>query len=249
MTHVHVHDERVVLNSPVLVEGLPGLGLVGKIAADHLIDELEMRYYASVECPGLPPVAAYRDGGYEALPPVRIYADEERNLLALKSDVPIPRGVRSEFAGCVSQFVVDRNALPVYVSGRPPADDGEDRGELAVSGIATGTAARLLQEADISPPTADGVWRGPTGALLDAARSRGLDAVGLAVEVAPNEPNPRAACRMLEKGIAPIAGFDAHAEVLQECAAEIREQRRGLAEAMEAGGDESSRAEPLRMYQ
>ncbi len=249
MTHVHVHDERVVLNGPVLVEGLPGMGLVGKIATDHLIEELEMVYYASVECPGLPPVAAYRDGEYAALPPVRVYADEGRNLLALQSDVPIPSGVGPELADCVSRFVVDRNALPVYVSGRPPAADAEDREDQSLSGIATGTAARLLQEVDVDPPTTDGVWRGPSGALLNAARVRGLDAVGLAVEVTPNEPNPRAACRLLEAGIGPLAGFDAHAGVLQECAGEIREQRRGLAEAMEAGDEESSKAEPLRMYQ
>ena len=38
--------EDVALDSPTLIEGFPGVGLVGKIAADHLIDSFEMTHYA-----------------------------------------------------------------------------------------------------------------------------------------------------------------------------------------------------------
>ena len=32
--------EDVELNNPVFIEALPGIGHVGKLAADHMIDEL-----------------------------------------------------------------------------------------------------------------------------------------------------------------------------------------------------------------
>ncbi|MEF8882717.1 MAG: PAC2 family protein, partial [Halapricum sp.] len=50
MAHVNVHREDLDFDEPVLVEGLPGLGLVGKIAADHLVDTFEMDHYASIHC-------------------------------------------------------------------------------------------------------------------------------------------------------------------------------------------------------
>ena len=80
MAHVQVHDGDIALESPVLVEGLPGAGLVGKIAADHLVDAYGMAHYGSVRCDGLPDVAVYRGDSSEVIPPVRLYADESREI-------------------------------------------------------------------------------------------------------------------------------------------------------------------------
>ena len=43
------------LNKPVLIEGLPGLGLVGRIAAEHLINELKAVKFAELYSPDFPP--------------------------------------------------------------------------------------------------------------------------------------------------------------------------------------------------
>jgi len=43
--------ERPELRDPVLVEGLPGIGLVGKLAADHLIQELNAVKFAELYSP------------------------------------------------------------------------------------------------------------------------------------------------------------------------------------------------------
>ena len=116
MAHV---DELVdvSLSEPVLVEGLPGLGLVGKIAADHLVEEFDMTYVAGIHCGGIPNVAIYHGGSPEVLPPVRIYADEERDLLVLQSDVPVSPSAAEEFAGCVTGWLQQYDVLPIYISG------------------------------------------------------------------------------------------------------------------------------------
>ena len=249
MAHVNIHNHRVVLNNPVFVDGLAGLGLVGKLATDHLVEGYEMTRYASVECPGLPSVAAYKRGDYATRPPVRIYADETRNLLALQSDVPVSPQVVGDFAACLTGLLVEHNALPVYVTGRPVETEGppEDR---SLFGVATGGAGRLLEEVGIDPPTEDGVWRGPTGALLETARNRGIDALGLVVEANRQGPDPEAAFAVLERGIAPIAGIEPPADGLRARAAEIRDEEQELADRMlDPAGNESSKAEPLRMYQ
>ncbi|OYR79395.1 3-isopropylmalate dehydratase, partial [Halorubrum distributum] len=71
MARISVLDDDVSLDEPTLIEGFPGVGLVGKIATDHLIDVHEMTHYANVHCDGLPPVAVYRESETAATTPVR----------------------------------------------------------------------------------------------------------------------------------------------------------------------------------
>lgn len=61
MAHIAEHTD-LDLESPLLVEGLPGVGLVGKIATSHLVDHFGMEEYASCHCDGLPRAAVYEEG-------------------------------------------------------------------------------------------------------------------------------------------------------------------------------------------
>lgn len=47
--------KEVRLKSPVLIEGLPGLGLVGRIAAEHLLKQLRAKKFAEIHSPEFPP--------------------------------------------------------------------------------------------------------------------------------------------------------------------------------------------------
>ena len=40
--------ERPELKNPILIEGLPGIGLVGKFAGDHMLDELDGKKFAEI---------------------------------------------------------------------------------------------------------------------------------------------------------------------------------------------------------
>jgi hypothetical protein len=48
-------EKKINANNPVLIEGLPGLGLVGKLGADHLIKELGATKFAELHCHEFPP--------------------------------------------------------------------------------------------------------------------------------------------------------------------------------------------------
>lgn len=53
-TEIIVRKE-VSLKSPILIEGLPGTGLVGKLAADDIIKELKAQKFAELYSPDFPP--------------------------------------------------------------------------------------------------------------------------------------------------------------------------------------------------
>ena len=46
--------EDVELNNPVFIEALPGIGHVGKLAADHMIDEFNATKFAEIYSPSFP---------------------------------------------------------------------------------------------------------------------------------------------------------------------------------------------------
>jgi len=245
MAHITVHREAFSFDEPVMVEGLPGLGLVGKIAADHLVETLEMPVYATCHCEGLPEVAVYDDDGPGVHPPVRIHADPDSDLMVLQSDVPISPSNADSFAGCVTGWLDQAGILPVYVSGRERSDeDGTD-----VYGVATGEAATHLADHGIHDPDERGVVSGPTGALLYRAEYADLDALGIVVEASPQFPDPTAAKTLLEDVVTPLTGVAVETETLVEQAQEITAARERLAKRMGEADDESSRAEPLRMFQ
>jgi uncharacterized protein len=245
MATVQVHRGDVELDAPTFVEGLPGVGLVGTITADHLVDTFDMDLYATCHCDGLPEVAVFRNGEATYESPVRIYADADRELLVLRSDVPVSPDSAEAFAACLTDWLDDAGATPLYVSGLPAEKDGAP----SLYGVASGDGRTLLDDHAIGPPAQDGVISGPTGALLYQARRRGTDAVGLIVESDRNFPDPEAARVVLLEGVAPIAGVTVDTDSLVEQAEEVSAAREQLARRMQAGGEESTSAQPMGMYQ
>jgi len=246
MASISVLDEDVTLDEPTLVDGFPGVGLVGKIATDHLIDAHEMVHYANVHCDGLPRVAVYHESDPSLTTPVRLYAEPERNLVALRSDVPVSPGAATEVAGCLDSWFAETRTFPVFLSGL-----GREKGEAPpdLYGIATGDGADTLGRADVEEPPESGLVSGPTGAMLAESLERGRDAVGLVVESDPQFPDPEAARILIRDGIDPIAGTETPTDGLVDQATEIRDAKQAFAKRMQEATEESSQAEPLKMFQ
>jgi len=247
MARVSVESD-LSFDSPHLVEGLPGVGLVGKIAADHLVDVLGMTYHAGVHCDGLPRMAVYGPGDRSVRPPVRLYADAERDLLVLQSDVPVGRAAAGDLADCLTGWFAEEDVTPLYLSGL--STDAKDAPPATFGVASTPAVAGRLDDVGLDAPADHGAVRGPTGALLSQAGRAGLDAAGLVVESDAQFPDPEAARALLDAAVGPLAGVDPPLSDLVDRAGEIRAAKEQLAEQMgQAADEEASKAEPLRMYQ
>ncbi|UCE91005.1 MAG: proteasome assembly chaperone family protein [Methanobacteriota archaeon] len=60
---VVVYKERPELKAPVLIEGLPGVGNVGKLAAEHLADQLKATKFLEIFSKYFPPQVLVGDSG------------------------------------------------------------------------------------------------------------------------------------------------------------------------------------------
>ncbi|MEF8818349.1 MAG: PAC2 family protein [Haloferacaceae archaeon] len=237
--------EPADVSEPTLIEGFPGVGLVGKIAADHMVESLDMVHHGNVHCEDLPPVVGYGEADPVLRTPVRLYADAERDLLVLQSDVPVAPGGADAVAACLGDVVGD-GVTALYLSGIPAERDEEPP---AVYGVATGGAEERLAEVDLPAPPEPGIVSGPTGALLARALERGEPSVGVVAESDPQFPDPAAARAVIREAIEPLAGVEVPTDELVEHASEIRQARERLARRMQEADTDSSRAQPLGMYQ
>lgn len=58
-----VYKERPKLRDPILVEGLPGVGNVGKLAAEHLVDQMKAVKFVDIYSKYFPPQVLVNDSG------------------------------------------------------------------------------------------------------------------------------------------------------------------------------------------
>ena len=251
MAHVNVVASDLALDDPTLIEGLPGEGLIGKLAVDHLVETFGMEYYAGIYCEGVPSVAAYRTNDSAVRPPVQLYVDADRDLLALVSDVPVSPSEAPEFAACITDWLSERGVTPVYVSALSGADGDEaaDARPREIYGLATGDGGALLDEAGIVPPLHPGFVSGPTGALLSRAEEVGLDGVGLVAVTDGEFPDLEAVRMVVEHGIEPVVGVDAEAGALLDRTEDVPGAVEEFARQMRDGSDESTRARVSPMFQ
>ena len=48
-------DKIPKLKNPILIEGIPGIGNVGKLAVEHLVDSINASKFAELYCKDFPP--------------------------------------------------------------------------------------------------------------------------------------------------------------------------------------------------
>lgn len=244
MGRITVHEE-LELSDPVMVEGLPGLGLASKIATDFLIEELAMVPYASVHSEGIPPTPLFTENAYGLNPPIQIFAAEDNDLLALRSEVLVSPIYAMDLVDALIDWLDEHGVLGVFMSGLP----SDRSGDANIYGVATSGGERL-EAAGIPAPDGPGMIGGPTGAFLSRAQEQGVEALGLIVEADSEFPDPGAARVLIDDGVEPLTGLDVDTEELTESASKIKEQKEQLAEMLrEAEQHERSQAIPEDWYQ
>lgn len=93
-----VFDIREIpkLKDPILIEGLPGVGLVAQIVGEHLIEELDAKPFADIYSPDFPHcVLMNSDGTIMAMKNVMYYYQGKQDLIFLGGNVQSPNPIGS----------------------------------------------------------------------------------------------------------------------------------------------------------
>lgn len=211
--------------SPTLIEGLPGMGLVASIAVEQVREHLDLDEIGHLRSDAFPAVASFEDGLVDE--PVRVYGGTDPAVLTLQSSIPVPEEAVGALADCVLEELAPAFEQAIFLVGAP-AQSEEEIGD--VSGVASTEAEReRLRGVGIELAGQTGAIGGPTGALLQACFRSEVAAVALIVRCRPKVPDPGAARAVIENGLERLVDFDLDTTDLQERDEEIQRQMEQVA--------------------
>jgi len=209
--------KKVKLRSPVLVEGLPGMALVGRLAVGYLVEALRAEKFAELYSPHFPYYVIVDDESRIRLPRGEFYCwrnpDKGPDLILLIGDSQAQTNEgQYEVATCVLEFAREHGVKTVITVGGYRTDSGGSRV------VCASTNRKLLVKAVeagavISPPGSPIV--GIAGLLLGLTNFMDMDALCLLGETKGHLPDPRAAKNVL-KVLSKLLGIEVDLRGLDE---------------------------------
>ncbi len=196
--------EEVKPKNPVLIQGVPGLGLVGKIAASYLIRKFDAKKIAVIYSDYLPlpdgSSGIRIEGGdvQDIQPPsydIHLAEGPERDLLVLTSEVqPIAFG-QYKVGELVLDYSQELGASTIITMG------GYVPGSPDIKGVFTCTNnddfMKRLKEVGVQP-LAEGYVTGAAGLLVGLADLREIASACLLGTTSGAFPDPKASKMVLE---------------------------------------------------
>jgi len=242
----------VDLTDPIMIEGLPGVGHVGKLVADHMVEELHAEKIIEIYSPHFPPQVMVKEDGTIKQVKNEIYARRGQNgepdLLIIIGDYQSATNeghyeLTSIFLDIAESYKVRR----IYALGGYGTGQFVDKS--SVMGAATSielveemkTQGVLFQENEPG-----GGIIGVSGLLLSLGALRGLDVICLMGVTSGYLVDPKAASEVL-RVLSGILGIEVGMHALEERAKEMEKIIGKLQEMeraqvpYETGGDEDLR--------
>jgi len=220
---VKIVERNKVPSGATLIYGFPDVGLVGVIAASHLIDELNLSEVAYADSELLPPLIVLHEG----LPhsSIRILGDDK--LLLAISEAPIPADIVYPVMNALMEWASSKDVKLMISLGGIPMQDRQDATELkAFAAASTPEALKIAQDKSVETLT-EGYMIGPQAIMLQRAANAGTPALALLAQCFPNYPDPEAAAEVL-KGLGKITGLKVNVAKLLEKGEEIRLRARDV---------------------
>ena len=215
-----IERDSIQLENPVLIDGLPGLGMVGRIAVKYLVKKLKAKPFAHLYSPHFPYyVIVNSKGNIRLLRGVFYYWKNQQNrdliLFTGDSQAQTIEG-QYEIAAKIADYAKSKGvSLIITLGGYRKEVEGSPK-VYAVS-----TSRELLEKAlkaeCIKSPSGNPIV-GIAGILLGIARFKGLNALCLLGETRGYIPDPKAAksvlnalCKILELNV-DLSGLDVEIE-------------------------------------
>jgi uncharacterized protein len=239
-TFVKIINKPLESKNPLVIAGFPGIGLVGNIACQHIIEELKMKYLGSIDSRYFPPLAVLFNG--IVYMPVRIYESAEKEVVVVISDIPIHPTASYDISKELSNWMQTINTKTVVSIAGIATPTGERR----VFGGASDTKMLDLIK-DKTEIFQVGTISGISGSIMTECFLRGMDAVSLLGETPGPNPDPRAAVQVL-KVLNEIFDFSIDTDKLLGQAEQIELELSKLAEQVKTTESTPQSKEKIPMY-
>ncbi len=190
MWKIDFKGKKPQLRNPILVEGLPGIGNVGKVAIDFMIDELNATKIAEFTSFTLPHSVYVNESNLVELPSIELYYKKFKNkkndLLLLAGDVqPLDEVACYEFSDKVIELAKEFNCKEIITLGGIAMKTIPKKPKIFCTGNSKKTIEKYKQGmANVSNNLYGvvGPIMGVSGVLLGLAGRKNLPAISLLAE-------------------------------------------------------------------
>jgi len=184
-----VEEGGVVHKNPIVIEGLPDVGLVGTIAASYIVEKEDYKEIGHIESDLFPPVMVVHEGKLKN--PVRIYGNED--VVIVLSEVAIPSSAVYPLTCALADWVKKIGAkLVIPITGLPVGN----RIDISKPEVfAVGNSEEAVKELKNKQMELleEGFIAGPYALMLRECGKRKMDAISLLAQCFPVYPDPGAA--------------------------------------------------------
>lgn len=208
--------------SPTIIEGFPGLGLIGTIVTEYLIKHLGAKPIGYISSTKIPPMVAIHDS--KVIQPLEIFYDPKKNIIILHALTDV-RGMEWEISEALSQLCKTLKVKEVVsiegILGQSKdlnlyyyTDNVKTQGKF---GKAKATSLK------------EGIVTGVTAAML--LKSKELNFTGIFAETQSKLPDSKASAKIIEM-LDVYLGLGVDYKPLEQAAADFEKQLQGYVDKM-----------------
>lgn len=236
MEEIKIISKPLSDSAKAVLLGFPGSGLVGSIALQYMVDQMEFELIGSMTSKYFPPLVMMNRGVINV--PVRFY--EKDNLAVIVGDIPVHPLICYEVANGIVSWLEQFNIREVVAIAGIVTNELQKR----VFGVATSPEhLKRIEEHTIILPM--GTISGIAGSILTECKVRNIPALGLLGETI-NAPDPRASAAAIEV-LNKMYSLSMDPSPLLEQADEIEAAMHKLAEEVQSA-EKVQKKEQLPMY-
>jgi uncharacterized protein len=233
---LQIFSKPLPSESTSVLMGFPGSGLVGTIALQYMVDQLEFELVGTMTSRYFPPLAMMNKGVIND--PVRLYM--KNDIAAIVADIPIHPMICYEISNGILDWLAPFKPKEVLTIAGIVTNEPEKR----VFGVATTPEAlkRIEDHTEILPI---GSISGIASSILTGCKIRGIPAYGLLGETV-NAPDPRSSAATIEV-LNKMYDLGLDVKPLMEQAEEIEQSMHKLSEEVQQSADTTPKKD-LPMY-
>ena len=233
---VNVISKPIPTKGASVLIGFPGSGLVGTIALQYMVDQLEFEQIGTMNSKFFPPLAMMNKGVIND--PVRIYF--KNDIAAIVADIPIHPMICYETSRDILDWLEPFKPKEVLTIAGIITNEPEKR----VFGVATTTdALKRIEDHTLVLPI--GSISGIASSILTECKIRGIPAYGLLGETV-NAPDPRSSAATIEV-LNKMYNLGLEVQPLIDQAVEIEQSMGRIAEEVQQSAEQSPKKD-LPMY-
>lgn len=201
-----------------VIAGFPSIGLVSTIAANYLIDAMDLNQIGCLRSSQFPALSVVHTG--EPLSPVRIYAGPQpgsKKIVVFVSEFKPKPQLINGISDAIMTWV-NKKKCKTLISPEGMVVEGKDDESGNISDAyaigSTDEARSMLLSKDI-PQFKNGIIAGVSGVLLNLGKQANFDVISILAEAHPNYPDAKAAAAAINI-IASVVGIEVNVTPLYE---------------------------------